>query len=211
MKKILLIFMILTMSLSIKVYAENEEIMQEQQETFEINEFLDNARQYTGDFFEDMDIKEILNEAIKGNIDNKGIYKKILSIFGQEVKTTVVSLVSILSIILIHSILKSISENLENSNISRIIYYVQYILIVTIIMTNVSEVITIVQDATTNLVGFINMLVPLLINLMLFTRKYCYKQSFRAVNIIYDKFFRKYHTRSTNTIGIGYYKFMCNI
>ena len=175
MKKILLIFMILTMSLSIKVYAENEEIMQEQQETFEINEFLDNARQYTGDFFEDMDIKEILNEAIKGNIDNKGIYKKILSIFGQEVKTTVVSLVSILSIILIHSILKSISENLENSNISRIIYYVQYILIVTIIMTNVSEVITIVQDATTNLVGFINMLVPLLINLMLFTRKYCYK------------------------------------
>ena len=169
MKKILLICMILIMSLNIKVYAENEETIEEQQETFGINTFLEKSEEYTGEFFENIDIKDILNEAIKGNVNNNTIYKRILSLLGKEVKTTILSLVSILSIILIHSILKSISENLENSNISKIIYYVQYILIVTIIMTNVSDVVKIVKDATVNLVGFMNMLIPLLVNLMLFT------------------------------------------
>lgn len=76
---------------------------------------------------------------------------------------------SILAIIVIHSILKSISESLENDNIARIIYYVQYILIVTIVMKNFSEVIVMIKDATANMVGFINLLIPLLTTLMVFT------------------------------------------
>ncbi len=76
---------------------------------------------------------------------------------------------SILAIIVIHSILKSISESLENDNISKLIYYAQYILIVTIIMSNFSEIVKLVQDTTINLVAFMNMLVPLLITLMMYT------------------------------------------
>ena len=171
MKKILLICFVLIISFSINVYAENEETIAEQQETFGVNDFLEDAEEYTGEFFEDMNIKDILNNAIQGKVDNSSIYKKILNLLGKEVKTTIVSLVSVLTIILIHSILKSISDNLENSNISKIIYYVQYILIVTIIMKNVSDVVGIVRESTINLVGFMNMLVPLLINLLLFTGK----------------------------------------
>lgn len=76
---------------------------------------------------------------------------------------------SILAIIVIHSILKSISESLENGNISKLIYYAQYILIVTIIMSNFSEIVKLVQNTTINLVAFMNMLVPLLITLMMYT------------------------------------------
>lgn len=76
---------------------------------------------------------------------------------------------SILAIIVIHSILKSISESLENDNISKLIYYAQYILIVTIIMSNFSEIVKLVQNTTINLVAFMNMLVPLLITLMMYT------------------------------------------
>lgn len=76
---------------------------------------------------------------------------------------------SILAIIVIHSILKSISESLENDNISKLIYNAQYILIVTIIMSNFSEIVKLVQDTTINLVAFMNMLVPLLITLMMYT------------------------------------------
>jgi len=111
----------------------------------------------------------MLNSAIKGKIDNKTIYKKIINLLGKEVKTGIKSLVSILIIIVIHSILKSISENLQNDNVSKMIYYVQYIAIVTVIMNNFSNVITMVKETATNLVGFMNSLVPILVSLMLYT------------------------------------------
>lgn len=146
---------------------ENE--LESQEKTFGISSFIQNSKQYTGEFFEDIDISDILNSAIKGEIDNSNIYKKILSKLGNEVQNGVKSLACILAIIIIHSILKSISESLENDNISKLIYYVQYIAIITVIMSNFSDIITLVKDTTTNLIGFMNTLIPVLISLMLYT------------------------------------------
>ena len=147
----------------------DENTIESQQESFGISSFIENSKEYTGEFFEDIDISNILNSAIKGEIDNSTIYKKILSLLGTEVQTGIKSLISILAIIIIHSILKSISESLENDNISKLIYYVQYIAIVTIIMSNFSDIINLVKETTINLVGFMNTLIPVLISLMLYT------------------------------------------
>lgn len=133
-----------------------------QEETFGISSFLTNAKQYTGEFFEDIDIDEILNSAIRGEVDNSKIYKKVLNVLGKEVKTGIKSLISILAIIIIHSILKAVSESLENDNISKLIYYVQYIAIVTIIMSNFSDIINLVKETSNNLIGFMNALIPIL-------------------------------------------------
>ena len=113
--------------------------------------------------------EELLNNAIKGEVDNKSIVERIFNLFGTEIKNISKSLVSILVIIIIHSILKTVSESLENETIGKIIYYVQYILIVTIIMGNFSEIVKLVQETTNNLVGFMNILVPLLMALMIYT------------------------------------------
>lgn len=167
---ILIILIILILKPAISYGTDiDENTMEEQQETFGINSFIDNSKKYTGEFFEDIDINEILNSAIKGEIDNSNIYKKILNLLGTEVQTGLKSLASILAIIIIHSILKSISESLENDNISKLIYYVQYIAIVTIIMSNFSDIINLVKETTTNLVGFMNTLIPVLVSLMLYT------------------------------------------
>lgn len=152
-----------------KVYASNEQTIQEQQEEFGIQDFLKNSKQYMGEFFEDLEVEDILKDAIKGEVDNSTIGKRILNLLGSEVMTAIKAMGSILVIIVIHSILKSISESLENDNISKLIYYAQYILIITIILGNFSEIVKMVQDTTTNLVGFMNMLVPLLITLMMAT------------------------------------------
>ena len=120
-------------------------------------------------FGNNIDIKDVFNSAVKGEIDNSNIYKKILNLLGDEVKTGIKTLISILVIIIIHSILKSISESLENDNISKLIYYVQYIAIVTIIMSNFSDIINLVKQTTTSLVGFMNTLIPILISLMIYT------------------------------------------
>ena len=171
MKKIILIFIrvLIILMLPTQVFAENEEIMTSTQEKFNINSFLKDAKEYTGDFFEDVSITDMFNEAVQGKINNQTIYKKVLKLLGQEVTSSLKVLISILVIIVIHGILKSITDSLENNNVSQIIYFVQYILIVTLIMSNFTEIIKLVQEAANNLVGFINVLIPLLLTLMVYT------------------------------------------
>lgn len=149
--------------------ASTEETIQEQQSEFQVQDFIKNAKQYSGEFFENINIEDVLNDAIKGEVDNSTFLKRILNLIGGEITSGIKAVVSILAIILIHTILKSISESLENDNIAKLVYYVQYILIITIIMTNFSEIIKMVQNTCTNLIAFMNTLVPLLITLMMYT------------------------------------------
>ena len=114
----------------------------------------------------------MLNSAIKGEIDNSSFFSGIGKLLGTEVKEAITVLGSILVIIVIHSILKSISENLENKAVSQITYYVQYVLIVTLILSNFSNIIAVTKDSIESLVGFMNCLIPVLMTLMLATRKH---------------------------------------
>lgn len=143
--------------------------LKEQKETFGISEFVKETEKYTDDFFDNISISDMINDAITGKIDNSTLAKKILSLLGTEVKTALQTLVGILVIVLIHSVLKAVSDNLEDSSVSKVIYYVQYILIVTLIMTNFSNILTTIKDTIHNLIGFMNCLVPILITLMLYT------------------------------------------
>ena len=171
MKRILSVFVTILLIIIpfSNTYADNEQTITEQQKEFGIQDFIKSSKQYTGEFFENIDIGQVLNDAIKGKVDNSTLLKRFLNLLGDEVTTSIKSIASIIAIIIIHSILKSVSENLENDGIAKLIYYVQYIMIVTIIMSNFTDIIKMVQDTCTNLVAFMNMLVPLLITLMMYT------------------------------------------
>lgn len=173
-KKILLHILILFVLASFpfsKVNAESltSQMIQQEKETFGISSFIDETKKYTNDFFEDMNISDVINSAITGKIDNNRILKKILKIFGNEIVSSIKTIVAVLVIVLIHSIIKAVADNLETSNISKTIYYVQYILIVTIVMSNFSDLILSITSTIQNLIGFMNSLVPLLITLMIYT------------------------------------------
>jgi len=165
MKK-LIIFFALLISISGFSYAEDT-IMEEQKSMIGISDFIKEANKYSDENFGDMN--EILNSAIKGEVDNSNIIKKIVNNITKEIKQTIKLLGSVLVIIIIHSILKSITESLENESVSKIAYYVQYILIVTLVMTNFSGIIDLVKDTIQNLVGFMNSLLPILLTLMIAT------------------------------------------
>ena len=174
MKKILLHILILFVLASFpfsKVNAESltSQMIQQEKETFGISSFIDETKKYTNDFFEDMNISDVINSAITGKIDNNKILKKLLKIFGKEIVSSLKTIIAVLVIVLIHSIIKAVADNLETSNISKTIYYVQYILIVTIVMSNFSDLILSITNTIQNLVGFMNSLVPLLITLMIYT------------------------------------------
>lgn len=149
--------------------ADTNEIISNQKESLGISDFIKEVDKYKGDFFKDTDIEEMLTDAISGKIDNSKIYNKILKFLGTEIRTSIKSLISVLVIVIIHSILKSITDDLENKSISQIIYFVEYILIVTVVMSNFLEIIDLVKETSQNLVGFINILMPLLMTLMVYT------------------------------------------
>lgn len=179
MKKMYLYIAIIIILIPTNIYASNnnetsnnidtETILDEQQSTFGIKDFLKEAENYAPDFIKELDISNIFNMALKGNIDNSKILNKILKILGSQLTDTLKILINILLIVLIHSILKSITEGLENSEISKMVYYVQYILIVTIIMSNFSDIIKSVNSTIENMIGFSQSLIPLLITLMVYT------------------------------------------
>lgn len=160
------IFVFFINSHTIATSQNEEEIIASQKETLDISKFINAAKTYTKESFNDIDYNELLNSAIKGNVNNKTIWQSIINLIGKETLSSIRVMLSIIVIIIIHSVLKSISEGLENKSVSQITYYVQYILIVTLIMTNFAEVITMVKDSINNLVGFSNSLIPLLITLM---------------------------------------------
>ena len=168
-KRIILCFFLIFFFLSNIVYATDSSVIESQKETLNISSFIKEADKYTKELFPDMDTGSLLNSALKGEIDNKTIFWKIASLFGDELLLAVRILASILVIIVITSILKTISDNLENKNIAKITYYVQYILIVTLMFSNFTEVVNMARNTIFNLVGFMQNLIPILITLMIST------------------------------------------
>ena len=172
MKKIIIIFVIFIF-LPKFVFANSEmevsSVLEEQQSAFGIKDFIKQCENYTNDFFEDTDISNVFNEAIKGNVDNKSVIKKILKKISTSFTDVIAVFIKILVIVLIHSLLKSLTDGLENDSVAKVVYYVQYILIVTIIMSSFSDILKSVNTAIEDMVGFSQTLIPILISLLIFT------------------------------------------
>lgn len=165
-RKIIILFIIIHIFIIPTSFA-TDEIISSQMEALNLSSFINEGEKYTEDIFPDMNLDTLLNSAIRGEINNQQIYKGILSIFGDEIVSAISLLGSILIIIVIHSLLKSFTENLsKNEGIGQIAYFVEYILIVTLVMANFTNIINMMKEAISNLVGFVNCLVPILLALM---------------------------------------------
>lgn len=78
-------------------------------------------------------------------------------------------MITVLIVIITHSIFKAIIENLGNSSSSKVIYFIQYLIIVTLITDSLVSVIGITRQTISEIVSFMNLLIPLLTTLMLTT------------------------------------------
>lgn len=155
------------------VYAENAidlgTIIEQQESTFGINDFLKQCEKYAPDFINDLNVSNIFQDAVTGNIDNKSIFKSVFNKLGINLSEIVKVFINILVIVLIHSLLKSLTDGLENESVSKLVYYTQYILIVTIIMSSFSEILKNINNTIENMTGFTGILIPILTSLMVFT------------------------------------------
>ena len=164
MKRIILIFLIV-LTIPKTVQATNK-IIESEMDTLNLSSFVQEGKKYTKDVYENVNIEDMLKSAVSGKIQTKQIYQSIINILGKEISSSITIIGGVLAIVIIHAILKNISENLGNTSIAQIAYYVEYILIVTLVMTSFNEVINMVKTTITNLVTYINVLIPLLLSLI---------------------------------------------
>ena len=82
-KRILIIVFIISLIIPINyIYANTEEeTIASQQEEFKIDEFITKSKEYSGEFFGGINIQDLLNSAIKGEVDNTTIIKRIINLF----------------------------------------------------------------------------------------------------------------------------------
>ena len=173
-------------------------------DTLNISSFIKEGETYTKEVFPDINLNELLNSAIKGELNNKEIFKSLIYIFGDEVVSAISVLGSILIVIIIHSLLKNFTDSLNNGEgIGQITYYVEYILIVALIMYNFSNVINMIKESISNLVGFVNCLIPILLALMSASRKHSISFFNTAINYIRSNFYWKYNNIIHSTTDIN--------
>ena len=170
MKKIIILLITFIFFNSTITYATTtNEIINIQKDTLNISDFITEAENYTKESMPNIDLNDLLSNAISGNLDSINLMKLFWSLLGKEVFNSLRVISSIIVILVIHGVLKSICDGLENKSVAQVTYYVQYILIVTLIMTNFADIITMVKESIQNLVGFINSLIPILITLLITT------------------------------------------
>ena len=192
-KKILMLVILIYIFLFPKVYA-TEEIISSQMEALNLSSLIKEGENYTKEVFPNINLNEFLNSAIKGELNNKEIFKNLMYTSGDEIVSAISVLGSILIVIIIHSLLRNFTENLNNGEgIGQIIYYVEYILIVTLIMYNFSNVINMIKESISNLVGFVNCLIPILLALMSASRKCSISFFNTAINYICNYIYWKYY------------------
>lgn len=166
-KKCIRVIVIFIVVLSIPhIVQGTNKIIESELDALNLSSFIKEGERYTKDSFEDINIGDLLKSAVTGSVDTNIIYKSILKILGKEIASSITIIGGVLGIIVIHAILKSISENLGNTSISQIAYFVEYILIVTLVMTSFNTVLDMVKTTISNLVGFLNILIPLLLSLI---------------------------------------------
>ena len=148
-----------------------EEILNSQINKLKIKQFLDSAQNFTNKIFPELNVSDFFENSLIGNFEsnNISILKFFSKMISEEVMIATSLISSVLIVIVIHSIFKAIIESLENSTISQIAYMIQYLVIVTMLIKSLVSILEITKDSISELINFMNLLIPILMTLMLTT------------------------------------------
>lgn len=86
-RKMVIIFLFIICISNVSLGTQ-EEILKSQSESLNIKGFIEEANKYTKDTFSGVDVNDLMNDAIKGNINNKTLISKIIGLFGNEIGQT---------------------------------------------------------------------------------------------------------------------------
>ena len=132
----------------------------------DISTFLNETKQYTTDFFPELNSQNLVDELTNGTkIDSKNLVNKIINIFIGKIKENAKIIFSIIAVSILCSILKNIQSSF-GGNVSEIAFYVCYLFIIILIIASYTDIVSLCKDTITKLNDFMNMLIPLVLGLL---------------------------------------------
>ncbi len=132
----------------------------------DISTFLNETKQYTADFFPELNSQNLVDELTNGTkIDSKNLVNKIINIFIGKIKENAKLIFSIIAVSILCSILKNIQSSF-GGNVSEIAFYVCYLFIIILIIASYTDIVSLCKDTITKLNDFMNMLIPLVLGLL---------------------------------------------
>ena len=132
----------------------------------DISTFLNETKQYTADFFQELNSQNLVYELTNGTkIDSNNLVNKIINIFIGKIKENAKIIFSIIAVSILCSILKNIQSSF-GGNVSEIAFYVCYLFIIILIIASYTDIVSLCKDTITKLNDFMNMLIPLVLGLL---------------------------------------------
>ena len=132
----------------------------------DISTFLNETKQYTADFFPELNSQNLVDELTNGTkIDSKNLVNKIINIFIGKIKENAKIIFSIIAVSILCSILKNIQSSF-GGDVSEIAFYVCYLFIIILIIASYTDIVSLCKDTITKLNDFMNMLIPLVLGLL---------------------------------------------
>ena len=131
-----------------------------------IDEFLETAKEYSNEIFPELENGQVLERIIKGDaFESETIIERILGLFTKEIKSVSSIAVKIIAVSIICSLLKNIQVH-NNNNVGEVAFYICYLFVVTLVITSYSDISTLCVETMNKLNGFMNIIIPLFLSLM---------------------------------------------
>ena len=135
-----------------------------------LDDFLEEIKKYSNEYFPELANEEYLNELIQGDIANDSNFiEKIIDVLIGEFQNNISLILKIIGIAILCSVLKSIQSNFSESGIGEVAFYTCYLMVVILIITSFTNVITLCSETVDKLSDFMNMIVPLIFALITVT------------------------------------------
>jgi len=138
------------------------------EDTYQIDRFVKELNQKTGNEFTLVDVKTYLLEVLEGKqpFEVKKIFEGILRVFFKELYSSFNLLIQLLVLGVIGSILMNLHSSFESESVSEIAFLAIYIVFIIIAVKSFSEAMSIGKQAIDSMVDFIQSILPLLITLL---------------------------------------------
>ena len=170
-KLYIVLLMILVALLALPLHGlATEDVGGEQLEALNLSSVVDSFNRDGEKIIPDFNPSKLIEEISKGNLnfDSKSIFNKAVSFFVKEINANLIIIIKIILVGILCAILKNLQDNLGGST-GEIAFYACYLLMISFIIVGFRDAIAIGQKAIFDMVGFMQVLLPVLISLMVST------------------------------------------
>lgn len=142
--------------------------LEKQKNVLDLSAFSNEVKKYGNDALGELNPDKLITDIATGkfSFDTGGFFKKVMGYFVNEFRANLKIMINIVIISVICAIFKNMQDSFGSDGVQEISFYASYVLIVTLIIASYVTVINLGKDTITNLINFMQSIIPMLITLL---------------------------------------------